>query len=78
MATSTLSEIKNTINMKARKLFALLTMFVLSTISLFSQSYLIAPDPPNNIYPITFTGSSPKFFKYYTSFIYLLCRQEFC
>jgi hypothetical protein len=41
--------------MKARKLFALLTISFLSTLTLFSQDYLIIADPPNNIYPITFT-----------------------
>jgi len=55
MTTSIVSEIKNTLHMKARKLFSLLTIFILSTISLYSQSYLIAVDAPTNKYPITFT-----------------------
>jgi hypothetical protein len=60
MATSSISEIKSIHNMRARKLFALLALSFLSTFTLFSQSYLIAPDPPNNIYPITFTDAAQQ------------------
>ncbi len=55
MAASKSSVIKNTINMKARKLISLLTILILSTCSLFSQSYLILVNAPLNQYPITFT-----------------------
>ena len=60
MATSITSEIKNTLNMKASKLFTLLTILILSTSSLFSQSYLIPVNAPANQYPITFTDAAQQ------------------
>ena len=61
MATSTSSEIKIALNMKVRKIFLLLAIFIfLSTFSLFLQSYLIPVDAPNNKYPITFTDAAQQ------------------
>ncbi|MCK9629845.1 MAG: hypothetical protein M0R37_14815, partial [Bacteroidales bacterium] len=60
MTTSTTSENKSTINMKASKVSSLLAIFILSTITLYSQSYLIPVDAPNNKYPITFTDVSQQ------------------
>src|SRR5664279_4039766 len=60
MKTSISAVIQNTLNMRARKIFALLTIIILSTSSLFSQSYLIPVDAPNNKYPITFTDAAQQ------------------
>src|SRR5450759_4360574 len=55
MAPSPTPEINNAITMQARKLLSLLTILILSTSSLFSQSFLIPVNAPANNYPITFT-----------------------
>lgn len=46
--------------MKERKLISLLTILILSTCSLFSQSYLIPVNAPLNQYPITFTDAAQQ------------------
>ena len=60
MAMPTNAEFNNTINMKARKLITLLTITILSTFSLYSQSFLIPVDAVNNKYPITFTDAAQQ------------------
>src|SRR5450759_4244849 len=60
MAPSPTPEINNAITMQARKLLTLLTIFILSTSSLFSQSFLIPVNAPANDYPITFTDAAQQ------------------
>ncbi|MBK7626729.1 MAG: hypothetical protein IPJ16_05940 [Bacteroidales bacterium] len=44
--------------MKAMKIFSLLTVFILSSFSLYGQHYLIGTVPASNQYPITFSEST--------------------
>jgi hypothetical protein len=60
MATSIFSGNQKELDMKASKLITLLAILILPTSSLFSQSYLIPVDAPNNIYPITFTDAAQR------------------
>ena len=60
MTTSILPETHKPSYMKASKIFTLLAIFILSTPSLFAQSYLIPVDVPTNQYPVTFTDAAQK------------------
>jgi len=60
MATSPTLERNNATAMQARKLLSLLTILILSTSSLFSQSFLIPVNAPANNYPITFTDAAQQ------------------
>jgi gliding motility-associated-like protein len=52
---------KNNIRrMGARKIFILLIFFILTSVNLLAQSYLIPVDATNNKYPITFTDAAQQ------------------